>query len=110
MQAILEFARSHSVGHIVVGRSQRPFWRQAFGRSIPLRLAREAAGFDVHVVSLEEDAGVVKLRTKLLLAQLPLALALAVMGLLSSFITTRLGEAAAASWPTTTAACWPRSG
>jgi two-component system sensor histidine kinase KdpD len=57
VEAILEFAHSHSVGHIVVGRSQQPFWRQAFGRSIPLRLAKEASGFDLHIVSLEEEVG-----------------------------------------------------
>ena len=55
MLAILQFAHSHSVGHIVVGRSQRPFWRQALGRSIPLRLAKQAAGFDLHIVSLDEE-------------------------------------------------------
>ena len=33
-----------------------------------------------------------KLRTKLVLAQLPLALALAALGLLSGFLTNRLGE------------------
>jgi two-component system sensor histidine kinase KdpD len=55
VEAILEFAGSHNVGHIVVGRSQQPLWRQFLGRSIPARLVREAAGFDLHVVSLEED-------------------------------------------------------
>jgi two-component system sensor histidine kinase KdpD len=53
--AILDFAQSHTVGHIVVGRSQQPWWRQIFGRTIPLRLAREASGFDLHIVSLEEE-------------------------------------------------------
>jgi two-component system sensor histidine kinase KdpD len=51
--AILDFARSHSVGHIVVGRSHRPGWRQLLGRSVPLRLVREASGLDVHVVATE---------------------------------------------------------
>ena len=55
VEAILEFAHSHNVGHIVVGRSHQPWWRQLFGRSIPLRLARRAAGLDVHIVALEED-------------------------------------------------------
>ena len=54
--AILDFARSHSVGHIVVGRSHQPWWRQAIGRSVPSRLVQQAAGFDLHIVSLEEDA------------------------------------------------------
>jgi two-component system sensor histidine kinase KdpD len=52
-RAILDFARSHSVGHIVVGRSNRPSWRQLLGRSVPLRLVREASGLDVHVVATE---------------------------------------------------------
>jgi two-component system sensor histidine kinase KdpD len=55
VHAILDFARSHNVGHIVVGRSQRSWWRRALGRSIPIRLADQGAGFDVHIVSLEED-------------------------------------------------------
>jgi two-component system sensor histidine kinase KdpD len=57
VDAILDFARSHRVGHIVVGRSDRPRWRQLFGRSIPLRLVSEAAGLDVHVVATEDDRG-----------------------------------------------------
>ncbi len=55
VEAILEFAGSHNVGHIVVGRSHAPFWKQLLGMSIPARLLREAAGFDLHIVSLEED-------------------------------------------------------
>ena len=55
--AILEFARSHSVGHVVVGRSYQPSWKQLLGRSLPLRLVREASGLDVHVVSTEEEVG-----------------------------------------------------
>jgi two-component system sensor histidine kinase KdpD len=53
--AIIDFARSHDVGTIIVGRSHRPWWRQRFGRSIPIRLLDQAAGFDVHVVSLSEE-------------------------------------------------------
>jgi two-component system sensor histidine kinase KdpD len=52
--ALLEFARSHRVGHIVVGRSRRSMWWQQLGRSIPIRLVREASGLDVHVVATEE--------------------------------------------------------
>ena len=54
VDAILDFARSHGVGHIVVGRSHRASWRQLLGRSVPLRLVREASGIDVHVVATEE--------------------------------------------------------
>jgi two-component system, OmpR family, sensor histidine kinase KdpD len=55
VEAILEFARSHNIGHIVVGRSGQPWWKQMLGRSIPLRLVREATQFDLHIVSLEDE-------------------------------------------------------
>jgi len=55
--ALIEFARSHGVAHIIVGRSRQPWWRQVLGRSVTLRLAREAEGFDVHIVSLEGEEG-----------------------------------------------------
>jgi two-component system sensor histidine kinase KdpD len=55
VEGILEFARSHNVGHIIVGRSQQAWWKQLIGRSIPLRLVREAAQFDIHIVSLEDE-------------------------------------------------------
>ena len=75
VHAILDFARSHGVGHVVVGRSQQPFWKQLLGRSVPLQLVREAGGLDVHVVSTEDAGdGDVSVKTKLLLAQAPLAI------------------------------------
>ncbi len=53
--AILDFARSHGVGHIVIGRSQQPWWRNLLGRSVTQRIIEEAAGFDVHIISFEEE-------------------------------------------------------
>jgi len=55
--ALVDFARSHGVGMMVVGRSHQPRWtlRQLLGRSIPLRLVREAVGFDLHIVSFETE-------------------------------------------------------
>jgi two-component system, OmpR family, sensor histidine kinase KdpD len=53
--ALLDFARSHGVGHILIGRSHQPWWRQVVGRSVPLRLVREAAGFDLHIVSFPQS-------------------------------------------------------
>lgn len=53
--ALLDFARSHGVGHIIIGRSYQPWWRKVMGRSVAYRLIEEAAGFDVHVVSFEEE-------------------------------------------------------
>ncbi len=52
--ALMDFARSHGVGHIVIGRSRWPWWRQLIQRSVGLRLLREAAGFDLHIVSFED--------------------------------------------------------
>jgi len=56
--AIIDFARSHGVGHILIGRSHQPWWRQWLGRSIPIRLLREATGFDLQIVSFEDGEGV----------------------------------------------------
>jgi len=51
--ALLDFARSHGVGHIIVGRSRQPWWRRVLGRASDVRLLREGAGFDIHVVSFQ---------------------------------------------------------
>ena len=55
VDVILDFARSHSVGHIIVGRSHQPWWRQLLGRSVPIRLVKDGGGFDIHIVSLEDE-------------------------------------------------------
>src|SRR5262249_1138288 len=55
VHAILEFARSHRVGHIGVGRSYQSSWKQWLGRTLPMQIVREASGLDVHVVSTEEE-------------------------------------------------------
>src|SRR5262249_37349626 len=52
--AIVDFARSHGVGHVIIGRSHQPWWRTLLAGSVPLRLVREGQGFDVDVVSLDE--------------------------------------------------------
>ncbi len=52
---ILNFARSHGVSHIIIGRSHQPWWKQIFGWSPVLRLIREADGFDVHIVSFDSE-------------------------------------------------------
>lgn len=53
--ALLDFARANGVGHVVVGRSPLPWWRQVFRRSVLLRLLEEAEDLDLHVVAREED-------------------------------------------------------
>jgi two-component system sensor histidine kinase KdpD len=55
--ALLDFARAHGVGHIVIGRSLESRWKQLLRPSVPTRLVREATGFDVHLVSLERGNG-----------------------------------------------------
>lgn len=54
VDALLEFSRSHGVRHIVVGRSQKPWWRRLLGQSPVFKLVTEATGFDLHIVSLED--------------------------------------------------------
>ena len=48
-------------------------------------------------------------KTKLLLAQAPLAIVLILVGVLSNAVTGRLGTESRPSWPTTIAACSRRS-
>jgi two-component system sensor histidine kinase KdpD len=55
VEAILEFARSHGIADIIIGRSQQGWWTQVIGRSVPLRLVQEAEGFDLHIISLNRD-------------------------------------------------------
>ncbi len=53
--ALIDYARSHGVGHLVVGRSHQPWWARVLVRSVPLRLLREARDLDLHVVSLASE-------------------------------------------------------
>jgi two-component system sensor histidine kinase KdpD len=56
-QAILDFARTHDVAHIIVGRSLQPWWSQVLRGSVVVRLLREATDFDLHVVSFDDAEG-----------------------------------------------------
>jgi two-component system, OmpR family, sensor histidine kinase KdpD len=53
--ALLDFARSHGVGQIVVGRSRRGRWADRLGRGFVARLVREGADFDVYVTARDEE-------------------------------------------------------
>ena len=55
VRGILDFASSHGVSDIVVGFSERPWYRHLLGRSVPMRLLASARGFDVHVISVEGE-------------------------------------------------------
>jgi two-component system sensor histidine kinase KdpD len=51
--ALLDFARAHGVRHIVIGHTERPWWRRLLGQSPVFELVHEARGFDLHIVSFE---------------------------------------------------------
>jgi two-component system, OmpR family, sensor histidine kinase KdpD len=53
--ALVDFARSHGVGHIVIGRSHQPAWRQWLGRAVPLRVLAEADDMDVHIIAVTDE-------------------------------------------------------
>jgi two-component system sensor histidine kinase KdpD len=53
--ALLDFARSHRVSDIIVGRSQTPFWRRLLRRTVLQQLVDQATGLDLHVISFEDE-------------------------------------------------------
>jgi two-component system sensor histidine kinase KdpD len=55
--SMLDFARSHGVGQIVLGRSRDAWWRDRLGRTVVARMLREGSEFDVFVAAREEDKG-----------------------------------------------------
>ncbi|HZO83357.1 MAG TPA: universal stress protein [Candidatus Binataceae bacterium] len=52
-QALLDFARTHGITKIVLGRTHQPLWRRLLGRDITKRLLEEAVDFDVEVVAIQ---------------------------------------------------------
>ncbi|HEX9289599.1 MAG TPA: universal stress protein [Anaeromyxobacteraceae bacterium] len=53
--ALLDFARSHRVSDVIVGRTEQPWWQRLVRRSVLQRLVDEGAGLDVHIVSFEGE-------------------------------------------------------
>lgn len=53
--AVLDFARSHNVSDIVVGRPSASWLSRMRRRDVVRRLLEEAEGFDLHVVSAESE-------------------------------------------------------
>ena len=53
--ALLEFARTHGVTHILVGRSHQSWWRQRLGLTFVHRMLQAAADFDLHIVALDNE-------------------------------------------------------
>ena len=111
--ALLDFARSHGVGHIIIGRSHQPWWRRLLGRAADAPAGARGARASTSTSCRFEPTRSARmtLRTKLLLAQAPLALALVVVGVVAVVTHARArAHARSASSRTTTAACSPRSG
>jgi two-component system sensor histidine kinase KdpD len=53
--ALLDFARTHRVSDLVLGRGTEGGWRRLLRRSVLDRLLEGAEGLDVHVVSFDEE-------------------------------------------------------
>jgi two-component system sensor histidine kinase KdpD len=53
--ALLDFARTHRVSDLIVGRGRESWWRRTLRRSVLDRLVDEAEGLDVHIVSFEDE-------------------------------------------------------
>jgi two-component system sensor histidine kinase KdpD len=48
--ALLDFARSHAVAHVLIGRTHRPLWRRWLGGDFMQRMVREAEDLDLYIV------------------------------------------------------------
>jgi two-component system sensor histidine kinase KdpD len=55
VRTLLDFARTHRVGHLILGRSRESRLRALLGRSVLSRMIREAEDIDVHVASFTEE-------------------------------------------------------
>jgi two-component system sensor histidine kinase KdpD len=55
VRALLDFARTHCVAHILVGRSHQSWWRQRLGLTFVQRMLQEAGEIDLHIVSLDGE-------------------------------------------------------
>ncbi|HEU4383834.1 MAG TPA: universal stress protein, partial [Anaeromyxobacteraceae bacterium] len=53
--ALLDFARSHGVSDVIIGRTEVPWWRRLLRASVLERLVRDGAGLDLHIVSFFEE-------------------------------------------------------
>src|SRR6266702_3974302 len=53
--ALLDFARSHRVSDVIIGRTVLPWWRRLLRPPVVERLVRDGAGLDLHVVSFFEE-------------------------------------------------------
>jgi two-component system sensor histidine kinase KdpD len=55
VRALVDYARTHGVRHIMIGRSHRPWWQQVLGRSFVARMVKEVEDFDLHIVAFDDQ-------------------------------------------------------
>ena len=55
VHALLDFARSHNVFDLIVGRSAQPRWKRLLGRSAVHRLVEQSDGLDLQIVSFDDE-------------------------------------------------------
>jgi len=53
--SLLDFARSHRVSDLVIGRTRQPWWRRLAGRTVLQRLVAESGDLDLHVIALQDE-------------------------------------------------------
>jgi two-component system sensor histidine kinase KdpD len=53
--ALLDFARTHRVSDVIVGRTEVPRWRRLLRQSVVQRLVDEGAGLDLHIVAFDSE-------------------------------------------------------
>ena len=53
--ALVEFARTHRVSDVIIGRTQLPWWRLLVRRSVLEQLVRDGEGLDLHIMSFFEE-------------------------------------------------------
>ena len=51
---LLDFARSHRVGHLMIGRTEGRTLQRLLRRDVMSRIIDEASGLDVHIVSFQD--------------------------------------------------------
>ncbi len=57
VETLLDFARSHAVSDVLIGRGKDSFLRHLFRRSFTARMVEQAAGLDLHIASFEGSRG-----------------------------------------------------
>jgi two-component system sensor histidine kinase KdpD len=53
--AIIDFARSHRVSDVIIGRTDLPWWRRLLRSSVLEQIVRDGDGLDLHIVSFFEE-------------------------------------------------------